>query len=93
MDCNPPGSSVHGIFQARLLEWGANIPAMQETLVLFLSLLATLEEGMATHSRLQYSCLENPMDKSLWVAGLSPQGHRVVHDWAAEQLSTAQKAD
>ena len=23
MDCSPPGSSVHGIFQARELEWGA----------------------------------------------------------------------
>ena len=23
IDCSPPGSSVHGIFQARLLEWGA----------------------------------------------------------------------
>ena len=23
MDCNLPGSSVHGIFQARILEWGA----------------------------------------------------------------------
>ena len=23
MDCNPPGSSVHGIFQARVLKWGA----------------------------------------------------------------------
>jgi len=23
MDCGPPGSSVHGIFQARVLEWGA----------------------------------------------------------------------
>ena len=23
MDCSPPGSSIHGIFQARLLEWGA----------------------------------------------------------------------
>ena len=23
MDCNPPGSSVHGIFQARILEWVA----------------------------------------------------------------------
>ena len=21
MDCSPPGSSVHGIFQARILEW------------------------------------------------------------------------
>ena len=23
MDCSPPSSSVHGIFQARVLEWGA----------------------------------------------------------------------
>ena len=23
MDCSPPGSSTHGIFQARVLEWGA----------------------------------------------------------------------
>ena len=23
MDCSPPGSSVHRIFQARVLEWGA----------------------------------------------------------------------
>ena len=23
MDCSPPGSSVHGIFQARVLDWGA----------------------------------------------------------------------
>ena len=23
MDCSPPVSSIHGIFQARVLEWGA----------------------------------------------------------------------
>ena len=23
MGCSPPGSSIHGIFQARVLEWGA----------------------------------------------------------------------
>ena len=23
MDCSPPGSFAHGIFQARVLEWGA----------------------------------------------------------------------
>ena len=23
MDCSPPHSSIHGIFQARVLEWGA----------------------------------------------------------------------
>ena len=30
MDCSPPGSSVHGIFQARVLEWGAIGSAMKE---------------------------------------------------------------
>ena len=28
MDCNPPGSSVHGILQARILEWVA-VPLLQ----------------------------------------------------------------
>ena len=23
IDCSPPGSSIHGILQARVLEWGA----------------------------------------------------------------------
>ena len=23
MDCSPPGPFIHGIFQARVLEWGA----------------------------------------------------------------------
>ena len=25
MDCSPPGSTVHGILQARVLEWGATV--------------------------------------------------------------------
>jgi len=32
MDCRPPGSSVHGIFQARVLEWGAIV--FSETITL-----------------------------------------------------------
>ena len=31
MDSSPPGSSIHGIFQARVLEWGA-IAFSEETL-------------------------------------------------------------
>ena len=35
MDCSPPDSSIHGIFQARVLEWGAiafsrNHPKLEE---------------------------------------------------------------
>ena len=32
MDCGPPGSSVHGIFQATVLEWGAIAFSRQEYL-------------------------------------------------------------
>ena len=35
MDCSLPGSSIHGIFQARVLKWGAI--AFSENFVLFLS--------------------------------------------------------
>ena len=31
MDCSLPGSSVHGIFQARVLEWGAIAFSKNET--------------------------------------------------------------
>ena len=34
MDCSPPGSSIHGILQARVLEWGAIAFSMSEPLVL-----------------------------------------------------------
>ena len=38
IDCSLPGSSVHGIFQARVLEWGAI--AFSTTLELLLLLLS-----------------------------------------------------
>ena len=31
MDCSLPGSSIHGIFQARVLEWGANAFSEENT--------------------------------------------------------------
>ena len=41
MDCSPPGSSVHGIFQARVLEWVAiafsiRPPAFSQSLLKFM---------------------------------------------------------
>jgi len=37
MDCSLPGSSIHGIFQARVLEWGATAFSVElyELLVYF----------------------------------------------------------
>ena len=32
MDCSPPGSSIHGIFQASVLEWGAITSSKQQAL-------------------------------------------------------------
>ena len=41
MDCSPPGSSIHGIFQVRVLEWGAiafSIGFLREVYFSFVSL-------------------------------------------------------
>ena len=32
MDCSLPGSSIHGIFQARVLGWGATAFSEQQTM-------------------------------------------------------------
>ena len=37
MDCSPPGSSIHGIFQATVLEWGAI--AFSHSLIYFMTIL------------------------------------------------------
>ena len=42
MDCSPPGSSVHGILQARVLEWGA----LQDVKIGEIRLVCTLMGGM-----------------------------------------------
>ena len=46
-----------------------NLPALQETQVRSLGGEDPLEKGMA--SPLQYSCLENPMDRGAWQATAS----------------------
>ena len=35
MDCSLPGSSVHGIFQARVLEWGGSIHVAANGIISF----------------------------------------------------------
>ena len=44
MDCSFPGSSVHGIFQARVLEWGSAV---------FSELTAILGQNLQTMSKRQ----------------------------------------
>ena len=38
MDCSPPGSSIQGIFQARVLEWVAIVLALLTRTITFLFL-------------------------------------------------------
>ena len=42
MDCSLPGSSVHGIFQARVLEWGATAFSVVLTRWTFVSKVTSL---------------------------------------------------
>ena len=78
MDCSLPGSSVHGIFQARALEWLAiAFSDINTTYYIF-----TIGEGNG--NPLQYSCLENPMDRGAWWAAV----HGVSQSWTwLKQLS------
>ena len=42
MDCSQPGSSVHGIFQARILEWVAYSWTLPQTLASLLPVAETI---------------------------------------------------
>ena len=48
MDRSPPVSFIHGIFQARVLDWGA--------------IAFSRSTGEGNGKSLQYSCFENPMN-------------------------------
>ena len=70
MDCSPPGSFVPGIFQLRVLEWGAIVFFRLLKLVscyLKTEMLITKITNIIAYFRegngnpLQYSCLENPV--------------------------------
>ena len=50
MDCSPPGSSIHGIFQARVLEWGATAFSgfSAESYLILKNLLQYSQMGLTT---------------------------------------------
>ena len=69
MDCSPPGSSVPGIFQARVLEWGAVAFSRDAADVASIRGLERSPAG-GDGNPVQYSCLENPMDRGAWWAAV-----------------------
>ena len=85
MDCSPPGSSTRGIFQARVLEWGAiafsdsKEPACQCRRHGDASLIlgSRKSPGGGHGNPPQYSCLENPMDRGAWWAAV----HGATKGW------------
>ena len=86
MNCSLPGSSVHGILQARILEWVAisfskkekNLPGKAGDLR-DASLIPGLgiSPGGVHGNPLKYSCLGKPMDNGAWWATV----HRVAQSW------------
>ena len=82
MDCSPPGSSVHGILQARILEWvtmpssGSSDPGIKPTSLMF----PVLAVGFFTTSTTwEARILLRPEEPG----GLQPIGQqRVRHDWS-----------
>ena len=67
MDCSPPGSSVHGIFQARVLEWGAI--AFSRGLVRNIKSHALLNIYILTESPdnlYEHLCLSNTGQHQTW---------------------------
>ena len=84
MDCSLPGSSVHGIFQASVLEWGA------------IAFSQTLNSWDKSHLVMMYNPWHHRLDAHEfgWTSGVgdgqgglaccSPWSHRVRHNWATE---------
>ena len=89
MDCSPPGSSIHVVFQARVLEWGAIAFSALNLATLYLFLTSMIMSLPVHFTSVTQSCptLSDPMDCSL--AGSSV--HRVfqarVLDWGAIAFS------
>ena len=93
VDYSLPGSCVHGIFQARILEWeqwSVIIHAYQVALVVKNRPANAVDQrdvgsipgsgrspGEGNGNLLQYSCLENPMDRGAWQTTI----HGVAKSW------------
>ena len=92
MDCSPPGSSVHGIFQARILEWVAisfsrgSFQPRDWTHVSYVSCLnkRVLCEQQTTDKCVCPDCFQNQLSPhhslSPWVSLLPKTNHQIRSD-------------
>ena len=70
----PVGQSLQEPLPQTVAQTVKTLPAMQETQFQSLSQEDPLEKEIG--NPLQYSCLENPMDRGNWWAVYSPWGHK-----------------
>ena len=65
MDCSPPGSSIHGILQARVLEWGAI--SFSKMILKFMSIKNWLEQNIVLSSICEFGemCVQEKGEASL----------------------------
>ena len=64
MDCSLPGSSIHGIFQARVLEWGA----------------IAFSHGRWYGDSLKKLGIKLPDDPAIPLLGIYPEGTKIERD-------------
>ena len=83
MDCSPPGSSIHGIFQARVLEWGA---------IAFLLSIYEVSHTVLTTVQLQFTLTTTPLVVFIIIIPNSQpkkwELREVAHISKASQLAT-----
>ena len=89
MDCSLPGSSVHRIFQARVLEWGAIAFSLEScTDTIYLKILSFLLKYACVLKSLQLCpTLCNPMDCSLQGSSVHGIFQARVLEWVAIAFS------
>ena len=81
MDCSPPGSSVHGIFQARVLEWvaipfsrGSSQPRVQTQVSCITGRLFTAQpSGFSYITSVLVCSLERPLPPQYLLSSLIPK--------------------
>ena len=59
MDCSLPGSSVHGIFQARVLEWGAIASPLPRSKHLLIPWLLSLSAVVLEPKKIKFATISN----------------------------------
>ena len=101
MDCSLPGSSVHGIFQARVLEWGAIVFSAQycyllkkESQVASMQLLISGLSKVVLVSRTQYQVLPAPAKQPpmrLWPSLNGPLSFQHILPFEGNQVNDQPK--